>query len=140
VDIPCVGAIVRDRDGRILVVRRGRPPGERLWSIPGGRVEAGETDAEAVVREVLEETGLVVDVEEQAGSAILPALQPGDRYQVTDYFAHVRAGESMHPIPGDDAFEARWVTASEFLTLDLTPGLADTLAGWNIWSRPNSSA
>ncbi len=56
-----VGAVVID-EGRVLLVRRARPPLEGQWSLPGGAVEVGETLAAAVQREVLEETGLVVDV------------------------------------------------------------------------------
>ncbi|MHB1912084.1 MAG: NUDIX domain-containing protein, partial [Acidimicrobiales bacterium] len=55
----CVGAVVVD-DDRLLLIRRGHGPAAGEWSVPGGRVEAGETLAEAVVREVLEETGLEI--------------------------------------------------------------------------------
>ena len=58
--IPCVGAVIKDGPGRLLLIKRGHEPGKGLWSIPGGRVEAGESDADALVREVREETGLVV--------------------------------------------------------------------------------
>ena len=56
--IPCVGAVVTDGQGRLLMIKRGHEPGAGLWSIPGGRIEPGETDAEALVREMFEETGL----------------------------------------------------------------------------------
>jgi ADP-ribose pyrophosphatase YjhB (NUDIX family) len=131
--IACVGAIVRDGQGRILVVRRRHPPNERMWSIPGGRVEPGETEVEAVQREVLEETGLHVEVAEAAGSEVIPAVDESDRYLVTDYFASLTAGDPGHPAAADDAAEARWVSAAEFFTLDLTPNLADTLARWRVW-------
>ena len=58
--MPCVGAVVTDRDARLLLIRRGHDPGAGLWSLPGGHVEPGETDEAAVVREVAEETGLDV--------------------------------------------------------------------------------
>ncbi|MGI8799897.1 MAG: NUDIX hydrolase, partial [Pseudonocardia sp.] len=58
--VACVGAIVRDAAGRLLLVQRVNEPGAGRWSLPGGRVEPGETDQDAVVREVAEETGLQV--------------------------------------------------------------------------------
>ena len=58
--VPCVGAIITDAAGRLLLIKRGHEPGKGLWSIPGGRVEPGETDEQAVIREVREETGLAV--------------------------------------------------------------------------------
>ena len=57
--VPCVGALAYDAEGRLLLIRRRNEPGRGLWSVPGGRVEPGESDAEAVVREMAEETGLV---------------------------------------------------------------------------------
>src|SRR5260370_1168754 len=57
--IPCVGAILTD-GGRILLIRRGHEPEKGRWSLPGGRIEPGETDQQALVREVREETGLEV--------------------------------------------------------------------------------
>ena len=60
--VPCVGALVHDDEGRLLVVRRRNEPGAGRWSVPGGRVEPGESDLTAVRREVLEETGLHVTV------------------------------------------------------------------------------
>ncbi|MBA2553039.1 MAG: NUDIX domain-containing protein, partial [Geodermatophilaceae bacterium] len=57
--IPCVGAIVYDEAGRLLLIRRGQPPHAGSWSLPGGRIEAGETPRQAVVREAAEETGLI---------------------------------------------------------------------------------
>ena len=66
--IRCVGALVHDSNGRLLLVRRANPPGEGMWSIPGGRVEPGETDEAAVTREVAEETGLSVTVGRLVGN------------------------------------------------------------------------
>ena len=60
--IPCVGAVVFDEQGRLLMIQRGHDPGAGLWSIPGGRIEPGETDEQALVRELLEETNLQVKV------------------------------------------------------------------------------
>src|SRR4051812_36486980 len=104
--VRCVGAIVHDAGGRLLVIRRGHPPGEGLWSLPGGRVEPGETDAEALVRELAEETSLRVEPGRLVGSMeyVGPA---GLTYDIRDYAAIVTGGTLA---AGDDASDARWVT------------------------------
>ena len=78
--IPCVGAVVTDRRGRLLMIKRGHEPGAGLWSIPGGRIEPGETDTEALVREMFEETGLAVEV----GRLIGRVQRPGPNGTVID--------------------------------------------------------
>lgn len=134
-DIPCVGAIIHDASGRLLVVKRGRPPSMGLWSIPGGRVERDESQHDAVRREVREETGLDVQVGEAVGSVVLASALPGDRYLVTDYLATLSAGPPLDPVAGDDAQDVRWVTRPQFLALDVSPGLAPALHGWGVWER-----
>ncbi|MER5647956.1 NUDIX domain-containing protein [Streptosporangium sp. NPDC002524] len=126
--VNCVGAIVFDGSGRMLLVRRGRPPGEGLWSVPGGRVEPGESDPEAVAREVLEETGLTVVPGPLAGTVDRPG--PGGAvYEIRDYLAEVSGGTLA---AGDDAADARWFTPEELPRLPLTPGLLDALAEWGV--------
>src|SRR3954454_8406121 len=80
--VPCVGAVVHDGDGRLLLIRRGHAPHEGLWSLPGGRVEPGESAEAAVVREVLEETGLRVRAGAPVGRVRIPAGEV--EYEVTD--------------------------------------------------------
>ena len=126
--VPCVGAIVR-HEGRLLVVRRGHEPGRGLWSVPGGRVEDGETPETACAREVREECGIDVEVGRLAGRVERPA--PGGATYVIDDFVCTVVGAD-HLAPGDDADEARWVTRSELDALPCTPGLLDTLAGWGV--------
>jgi len=116
--IVCAGAVVRDQDGRLLLIRRAHAPSMGLWSVPGGRVEAGETPAQAAAREVLEETGLHVDVER-----LLATVQIGD-YLVHDFAAVVRGGTLQ---AGDDASEVRWCSFEDAELLPLTPGLLDEL-------------
>lgn len=131
VRVVCAGAVVRRDDGRILVIRRGRPPSEGLWSIPGGRVEPGETLAEAARREVAEETGLDVRIGPLLGRTDLPA-GPGTVYDVSDYAATVD-GDPDALVAGDDASDARWVTRAEFGALAVTPTLVPAFAAWHVW-------
>jgi 8-oxo-dGTP diphosphatase len=126
--IPCVGAIVHDSAGRILLVLRATEPGRGQWSIPGGRLEPGETDAAAVVREVREETGLQVTVGRLAG-VVERAAPGGGTYVIRDYLCTVTAGL---PQPGDDASEVAWVDTYALTDLDLVPGLVDALTGWGV--------
>ncbi|MFI6711909.1 NUDIX hydrolase [Nonomuraea sp. NPDC050478] len=126
--VNCVGAIVLDDARRLLLIRRGHPPDVGRWSLPGGRVEPGESDAVAVRREVLEETGLEVAVGPLAGTVDLPA-PGGDTYAVRDYRATVVGGTLT---PGDDAADARWCTREELARLPLTTGLLDTLRAWRV--------
>ncbi len=113
---------------RLLVIRRGTPPASGQWSIPGGRCEAGEPPAAACVREVTEETGLHVQIERHAGRVERDG--PGGAvYEIDDFVCSVRGGALR---PGDDAAEARWVTAAELGSLDLVPGLLDALTAWRL--------
>jgi 8-oxo-dGTP diphosphatase len=126
--IPCVGAVIRDDAGRLLLIKRGHEPGKGLWSIPGGRVEAGESDAAALVREVREETGLVVAPGRLIGSVRRPGAG-GGVFDIRDYAAAVTGGTL---VPGDDADDAVWAGPAELDTLPLTAGLLDTLRSWGV--------
>jgi 8-oxo-dGTP diphosphatase len=129
--IPCVGAVIKDDQGRLLLIKRGHEPGAGLWSIPGGRIEPGETDAEALVREMREETGLTVQAGPLLGSVRRPA-QDGNVLDIRDYAATVTGGTLR---PGDDAAEARWVAVSELLSLPITDGLVEALTSWGVLSQ-----
>jgi 8-oxo-dGTP diphosphatase len=126
--IPCVGAIVKDDRGRLLLIRRGHEPGTGLWSLPGGRIEPGETDAEALVREMREETGLEVEAGPLIGAVRRPA-QDGDVLDIRDYAATVIGGTLS---PGDDAAGARWVDVAELSSLAMTDGLVEALTSWGV--------
>ncbi|MEO3805761.1 NUDIX hydrolase [Nonomuraea sp. B1E8] len=129
--VNCIGAIVFDAFDRILLVQRGHPPGMGLWSIPGGRLEPGETDTEGLRREVLEETGLHVEVGRLAGTVERPG-PGGVTYVIRDYLAAVTGGT---PAAGDDAADVRWCGMDELARLPLTEGLLDTLTGWGVLPR-----
>jgi 8-oxo-dGTP diphosphatase len=124
--IQCVGAVIRDGSGRLLLIKRGHEPGAGLWSLPGGRIEPGETDEQAVIREIAEETGLTVACGSLLGTARLPGTG-GAVIEVRDYRAVVTDGEL---IAGDDAADARWADSAEMAVLPLTKGLADFLLAW----------
>jgi ADP-ribose pyrophosphatase YjhB (NUDIX family) len=124
--VPCVGAVVV-HEGRLLLVRRGQEPGKGLWSVPGGRVEAGESLAEACVREVREETGVDVVAGDVVGRLERPSPS-GSTYVIDDLACTVLGGTAL--VAGDDADDARWVTRSELEALPLTPSLLELLDGW----------
>jgi mutator protein MutT len=112
------GAVIRDGEGRVLLILRDQEPAMGRWSLPGGRLEEGETSAQAVVREVLEETGLVVEAGE-----LLATIDLG-RFLVDDYAVTVVGGELR---AGDDAADVRWCTPEEMAELPLTDGLIEWL-------------
>ena len=127
-----MGALVHDDTGRLLLVRRANEPGAGQWSVPGGRVEADETDLQAVRREVLEETGLHVTVGLRVGTVQRPG--PGGLlYDIRDYACGLAVATS--PVAGDDAAEVRWVGRAELKGLDLVDGLWDALTEWGMLPR-----
>ena len=126
--IPCVGAVATDEQGRLLMIKRGHEPGAGLWSIPGGRIEPGETDAEALVREMLEETSLTVAVGRLLRRVRRPFLH-GTVIDIRDYAVTVTGGTLR---PGDDAADARWIAAADLNALEITEGLIDALTEWGV--------
>jgi len=118
----CVGAVAV-QDDSLLLIRRGHGPAAGLWAVPGGRVEAGETLAEAVVREVAEETGL-----EAMCDALIGWVEriQGDHHLVILDFA-VTVLDPLQPTAGDDAAEVAWVQLSSVAELDLVEGMAEFL-------------
>lgn len=129
--IPCVGAVVFDARGRLLMIQRGHDPGAGLWSIPGGRVEPGETDEQALVREMLEETNLQVKVGKLIGRVQREGLG-GAVVDIGDYAATVTGGTLR---PGDDAADARWVAASGLARLEVAEGLIEALTEWGVLGK-----
>lgn len=121
-----VGAVAL-REGALLLVRRGRPPSEGRWSLPGGRVEWGEPLAAALRREVEEETGLVV---EPAGAAgVVERVGEGFHYVIVDYFVTVTGGALR---AGGDATAAEWVLLADLAERPLAPGLLDSLRDFGV--------
>ncbi len=124
---PCVGGLAYDGDGRILLIRRGNEPGRGRWSLPGGRVEIGENDADALVREMREETGLHVEP-----GRLIGRVTRG-RYAIADYACTVVGGTLQ---AGDDALDARWCEIADLTHLPLVDELFETLDAWGALPRP----
>ena len=124
--VPCVGGLAYDDAGRLLLVQRANDPGRGLWSVPGGRVEAGEDDAAALVREMREETGLRIEP-----GALVGRVQRGP-FAIADYRCTVLAGPLR---AGDDALDARFVDRTTMAALPLVDGLLATLTEWDALPR-----
>jgi 8-oxo-dGTP diphosphatase len=125
----CVGGVAL-HDGNLLLIRRGHGPAAGEWSVPGGRVEHGETLAEAVTREVREETGLecvcgrfigwVERIDDE-----LADESGGQHFVILDF--EITVLDDTEPIGGDDAAEARWVPLDQVIDLRVVDGLAEFL-------------
>jgi ADP-ribose pyrophosphatase YjhB (NUDIX family) len=124
-----VGAVVLSR-GRVLLVRRGKPPAEGRWSLPGGLVHLGETTLDAARREVEEECGVKVRVAGLAGvlDRVTRDADGRVRYHwvLVDYLAFPETDDATLTA-GDDAAEARWVPIDEVERMHTTEGLIDMI-------------
>ena len=125
-----VGAIAV-HDGRLLLIRRGHAPSRGRWSLPGGRVEPGETGQQALVREVAEETGLVVEVGDLVGEVRRPG-PGGVSYRIQDFWVTLAGGDATTAIAGDDATEVAWVAIEDLARYRLSGGLLRTLRAWAV--------
>lgn len=131
----CAGAVIVDDEGRLLVVLRRHEPSQGCWSVPGGRVEPGETLQSAARRETREETGLKVAVGAELGVVHQRYIDSRGHERVLkihDFTASVTGGTLT---AGDDAEDARWMSLAELEAVELTPGLLMTLARFSVSLR-----
>jgi 8-oxo-dGTP diphosphatase len=113
------------RDDKVLLVRRARFPAKGFYSLPGGRVEFGESLHAALHREVSEETALKIDI---AGLAdwreVLPTPSGGGHYLIMSFAARWTAGE---PVLNDELDDHKWLAPDAALDFKITPGLPDVI-------------
>lgn len=121
--VVAVGAVIR-RGDHLLLVRRARAPQVGRWSVPGGRVEPGEGLHAALGREVLEETGIAVEIGPLVG--VVERRGEGFHFVVADFEA--RCHPDAEPIAGDDAAAVAWVAFDDLDRWDLVDGLRTFLA------------
>jgi 8-oxo-dGTP diphosphatase len=124
-----VGAVCTHGEA-LLLVRRGRGAAQGEWSVPGGRVEWGETLHEAVVRETYEETGLEVVVDHYLGW--VERIDDPYHYVILD-FAVTPLDPGQQAVAGDDAAEVAWVPFGDVADLRLVAGLYEFLRDHAIW-------
>jgi 8-oxo-dGTP diphosphatase len=112
------------RAGKVLIARRGKPP--HLWSLPGGRVEMGETLEQAAAREVLEEAGVACEIAGFAGHREMMLRDEGGNlyahFVIAAFAARWTSGEAK---PGPEASEVAWVDPGTIRNYETTPGLAE---------------
>lgn len=132
----CVGAVVLDRTGRLLLIERGRGPGVGQWSVPGGRVEPGETLEAAVEREVGEETGLDVCCGPFLGW--VQRIDQDHHFVILDFLAEPVDGTAVSA--GDDAASVAWVSSSDLDRYPLVDGLADFLDQHQVFKNNRAPA
>lgn len=111
------------RDGRVLLARRGGRPSHGLWTLPGGRVEPGETLADAAAREVMEEVGVACTVVGVAGA--VDVIQHDGEGRLRAHFvvvAHAALWRAGEPAVGPEAAQVGWFEPGS-LPEDVTPGL-----------------
>lgn len=129
--VQAASAVITDALGRVVLIQRGVEPDRGLWSVPGGRVELGESHRQAAVREALEETGLVVEAGDELWVVTVPT-GGGDLYEIHDFACTVVGGDLA---AGDDADDARWFAADELAGVLMTAGLADLLVGAGVVAK-----
>jgi ADP-ribose pyrophosphatase YjhB (NUDIX family) len=112
------------RDGKVLLVRRAKSPGNGFWSLPGGRVEFGESLATALAREVDEETGLKIDIVGLAGWREVLPVAGGGHYLIMSFAARWAAGE---PRLNEEHDDFKWCEPGRFGDLKLTGGLPEVV-------------
>lgn len=120
-----VGGILFNDKAEVLLIKRNQPPAQGLWSIPGGRLEPGESLIGACRREFYEETNLAVEVKHI--SAVVDRQLEGFHYVIIDFCVELIDPNQYQPVAQSDVLEAKWVNLDELSRYDLVVGLADII-------------
>ncbi|CAA9891873.1 ADP-ribose pyrophosphatase [Candidatus Methylobacter favarea] len=121
-----VGGIVFNNQNQVLIIRRNQPPAMGLWSIPGGKLEAGESLAIACKREFKEETGL--DIEVKNIVAVVERRIEGFHYVIIDFLALLIDQECAEPIAQSDVAEAKWINLVQLDDYEVVEGLTEIIS------------
>ena len=116
-----VSALIFDDRERVLLIKRGKPPAAGYWHAPGGRLEAGEDMTDACRREVLEETGLKIEI--GPIMAVVERRTEGFHYIVIDFLGHLQPGSSQVARAADDAMDVDWIAETDLSQYPLAEGL-----------------
>ncbi len=133
-----VGGIVFNLQKQVLMIQRNQPPAMGFWSIPGGKLEPGESLAEACQREIKEETGLETNVKNIV--AIVERRIEGFHYVIIDYLAILKDQENSLPIAQGDVAQAKWIGLGQLTNYNLVPGLAEIIMRTYSMHSANHSA
>jgi 8-oxo-dGTP diphosphatase len=120
-----VGGLVFNKRNQVLLIKRNQAPALGLWSIPGGKLEAGESLVEACRREMYEETNLIVEVKQII--AVVERRLEGFHYVIIDFLAELLDEEKNRLVAQSDVAEAKWVGLDEFDEYDVVPGLIEII-------------
>jgi 8-oxo-dGTP diphosphatase len=120
-----VGGILFNKHQQVLLIKRNQPPAQGLWSIPGGKLEPGETLVDACRREFYEETNLKVDVKQLV--AVVERQLEGFHYVIIDFSVQLIGKDNCMLIAQSDVDEARWIALDDLGQYDLVVGLAEII-------------
>lgn len=112
--VPAVSGIILNGD-QVLLVKRAKFPGKGFWSLPGGRVEFGETLEQALIRELKEELGIRAQIQELIG--VYDAIGAGYHFVIACYLVRMEG----NPVPGSDILEIGWFHPDQLSSIQITP-------------------
>lgn len=128
-----VGGLLFNRQNQVLLIKRDKPPAQGLWSVPGGKLEAGEGLTECCRREIREETGLDINV--LSLIAVVERRIENFHYVIVDFLVELRDESENIPFAASDVSEAHWIDLEKIGNYPLVSGLLEiiqrTAAGRN---------